>query len=128
MLIQAGKGEEHRKRSKDSSHHTNGYGLRYRHSPARIHTIDGIGRGEKVFVQRERIALGAIIRIHCSKPAVYWIHVPGAQVVKTNTRIELLARVEIVVWRRACSRDQNPECVVVVRISHVCARARQKTD
>src|SRR5437879_11833154 len=104
MLIQAGKGEEHRKRSKDSSHHTNGYGLRYRHSPARIHTIDGIGRGEKVFVQRERIAIGAIIRMHCSKPDVYWINVQDVQVVNTTTRIAMLAIVATLDSRSVCSQ------------------------
>jgi hypothetical protein len=58
----------------------------------------------------------ALIRIHRQKSSTQWIHVTSAQVVETQIRVELFARVEVVVWCRTGSIDQVAEGVIVVSV------------
>lgn len=74
---------------------------------------------------RLRIALKWI---HGPEAAGGSVQVPRAVVVEVQVGIQLLAREEVIVWRRAVAVRQDSEGVVVVGVCDRARGIRQRTD
>ncbi len=77
-------------------------------------------------MQRRGIGGRAFVRVARDEATRERVHVASAQVVEAHVRVKLLADKQVIVWRRACARDERTERVVVVRVRYCAARVREE--
>src|SRR5256714_5429269 len=77
-------------------------------------------------MERKRLLVLSFVAVHGPEAAGAGVQVPSAVVVEAEVGVELLARVEVVVWRGAGLVDQVAEGVVVVGVADASVLVRQR--
>ena len=76
-------------------------------------------------MQARRLKHTALIRIHRQEPADGLVVVPGPQVVESDVRIILLARVQIIILRGTGAVEEITESVIGVCVRHGLGAVRE---